>query len=199
MARRRKDLPRNHGSTVDETVFAELLACTAAWIGPQLRKQYGRLQGHDVEDIIAVARLHAWQNREQFHAAKGEFQVWFARIARNAALDHFRAQTCHGELLVEPGRMTEIPDPHRKLRDQDVGPCTDWPNWQQVVRAIDLLPSAHRLVLLLDAASPAGKADDGWLAEELGISRSSVRVYRMRARAKARELIEQGKRLQGPC
>jgi len=47
----------------------------------------------DAEDLTSVTFEKAWRGRDRFRRDKGSFSTWLFTIARNAAIDHYRART----------------------------------------------------------------------------------------------------------
>jgi RNA polymerase sigma-70 factor (ECF subfamily) len=47
----------------------------------------------DAEDLTSITFEKAWRGRDRFRRDKGSFTTWLFTIARNAAIDHFRAHT----------------------------------------------------------------------------------------------------------
>jgi RNA polymerase sigma-70 factor (ECF subfamily) len=56
--------------------------------------------GADAEDVVQDALVSAWRSLPSFEGAS--FKAWLFRIARNRAIDHFRAQKRRAELPLEP-------------------------------------------------------------------------------------------------
>jgi RNA polymerase sigma-70 factor (ECF subfamily) len=47
----------------------------------------------DAEDLTSITFEKAWRGRDRFRRDKGAFTTWLFTIARNSAIDHFRART----------------------------------------------------------------------------------------------------------
>lgn len=56
--------------------------------------------GADAEDVVQEALLSAWRSIGSFEGTS--FKAWLFRIARNRAIDLFRARKRRGELPLEP-------------------------------------------------------------------------------------------------
>jgi RNA polymerase sigma-70 factor (ECF subfamily) len=46
----------------------------------------------DAEDLTSVTFEKAWRGRDRYRRDKGAFSTWLFTIARNAAVDHYRAR-----------------------------------------------------------------------------------------------------------
>ena len=46
----------------------------------------------DAEDLTSITFEKAWRGRDRYRRDKGAFSTWLFTIARNAAVDHFRAR-----------------------------------------------------------------------------------------------------------
>lgn len=47
----------------------------------------------DAEDLTSITFEKAWRGRDRYRRDKGAFSTWLFTIARNAAVDHYRART----------------------------------------------------------------------------------------------------------
>ena len=47
----------------------------------------------DAEDLTSTTFEKAWRGRDRYRRDKGAFSTWLFTIARNAAVDHYRART----------------------------------------------------------------------------------------------------------
>ena len=46
----------------------------------------------DAEDLTSITFEKAWRGRDRYRRDKGAFSTWLFTIARNAAVDHYRAR-----------------------------------------------------------------------------------------------------------
>jgi len=46
----------------------------------------------DAEDLTSITFEKAWRGRDRYRRDKGAFSTWLFTIARNAAIDHYRAR-----------------------------------------------------------------------------------------------------------
>jgi RNA polymerase sigma-70 factor, ECF subfamily len=47
----------------------------------------------DAEDLTSITFEKAWRGRDRYRRDKGAFSTWLFAIARNAAVDHYRARS----------------------------------------------------------------------------------------------------------
>jgi RNA polymerase sigma-70 factor (ECF subfamily) len=70
-----------------DVVFAEQLPRVLNFF----RYRCGNLA--DAEDLTSITFEKAWRGRDRYRRDKGAFSTWLFTIARNAAVDHYRART----------------------------------------------------------------------------------------------------------
>lgn len=180
----------------DEQVLEDILR----QIGPQVRgvllkKYLGVLSDADLEDALSLGLFRLWNSRSRFDATKSSLRVWFFRIVENAARDILRVGWHKARALEVNGHAGILdgcvqPQPIEP-QDEDAKPPTAL---QMALREVlDSLSDAQRTIVMADAASRDGTANNQWLSAELGLAPSSVRVYRRRALEKIRnELRNRG-------
>jgi RNA polymerase sigma-70 factor (ECF subfamily) len=169
-------------ATGDDRVLEDILRAYGGPICAALARKYtGILQQADIEDVLSIGLFRVWSNRESFDPAKGTLQAWFYRIVDNAARDVLR----HGwqkarqmEVAFEPAALAGLAEPSHNGR-----PNHDSPSAQdmEIREIIATLPQTQQAIILADAYCRDGTASSRILAEELGMSAATVRVYRKRA------------------
>jgi RNA polymerase sigma factor (sigma-70 family) len=72
--------------------------------GPLLRYVIGGIlqDPQDAEDCLSEVSLSLWQKLESFDPAKGSLSAWLTAVARNTALNHWKARARHQSHLAEP-------------------------------------------------------------------------------------------------
>lgn len=72
--------------------------------GPLLRYVIGGIlrDPHDAEDCYSEVSLALWQKLDGFDAEKGTFSGWLTAVARNTALNHWKARQRRDSHLAEP-------------------------------------------------------------------------------------------------
>jgi RNA polymerase sigma factor (sigma-70 family) len=173
----------------DEQVLEDILR----QIGPQVRavllKKYSGVLGEaDFDDALSLGLYRVWNSRNRFDETRSSLRVWFFRIVENAARDILRVGWHKAKALEVNGHAgildrTVQPEP-TEPPDADNRPPTVL---QMALRDIlGSLSEAQRTIVMADAASRDGTANNAWLAKELGLAASSIRVYRRRALEKIR-------------
>lgn len=182
----------------DEQVLEDILK----QIGPQiravlLRKYRGTLSEADLEDALSLGLYRLWNSRDRFDQSKSSLKVWLFRIVENAARDILRVGWHKAKTLEVNGHAGILDRAVQPVKietsetTEDARPPTAL---QMALREVlASLSEAQRTIVMADAASRDGTANNQWLSEELGLAASSVRVYRRRALEKIRkELRKRG-------
>lgn len=184
----------------DEAVLEAILRIHGPPILTLLKQRFvGRLTGNDLEDVLASALFRLWQHRSRFDPALASLRVWFFRISENLARDVLK----HGwhkarqlESNLEPAVLAMLLDRRPTTNDVDsarnghVAPKLRIPI-EELREVLALLPDSQRRIVLADADSPDGLVASQFLANELGITPATVRVYRRRALERLKREIEQ--------
>jgi RNA polymerase sigma-70 factor (ECF subfamily) len=130
---------------------------------------------HDAEDITSEVFARLGRALTRYRAGATPFAAWLLRVARNAALDHLRAQHSVPRAEVHVSSEAELPARER-LAD--------------LRAALAALPSDQRQVVLLRLV--AGLTP-GEVADQLGRSVDAVHALQHRARRRLRrELTQEG-------
>lgn len=87
-----------------ETIFLATLASGA--LEQVIRTQHGRWAFFlPLDEFLQEAATHAWTQREKFEgASEAAFLAWFARLARNRAIDLYRKHERRQNLVQEVAR-----------------------------------------------------------------------------------------------
>jgi RNA polymerase sigma-70 factor (ECF subfamily) len=131
---------------------------------------------HDAEDITSEVFSKLPRALTRYRAGATPFAAWLLRVARNAALDHLRAQRSVPRAEVHLATAAAEPRAAERLAD--------------LRAALAALPADQRHVMLLRLV--AGMSP-GEVALELGRSVDAVHALQHRARRRLqRELTQQG-------
>jgi len=173
----------------DEQVLEDILRQIGNQVRAVLLKKYSGVLGEaDLDDALSLGLYRVWNSRSRFDETKSSLRVWFFRIVENAARDILRVGWHKAKALEVNGHSgildrTVQPEPTEPI-DEDNRPPTAL---QMALRDIlASLSEAQRTIVMADAASRDGTANNAWLAKELELAPSSVRVYRRRALEKIR-------------
>lgn len=147
----------------DESAFALLYRDTQ----PRLRRYAWALVGQDADDVTAEAWLQIAQDLRSFRGDADGFRAWAARIVRNRAIDHVRAQR---------RRPVELTDRDEALDSADSNASDEALDRVSTYRAVSLiaqLPRDQAEAVLLRVVVGLDSARAG---EVLGKSAVAVRV-----------------------
>ncbi len=182
--------------SAEEQTLSEILQLYGPSVSAILRSRYrGVLNSSDVDDVLSIALFRLWQARENYDDQKSSLRVWFLRIAENAARDVLKVgwyKARQKEVSTASPRLAEYSDPRKNGRTQEK-PEPSEPSLLEHPKHSDLreiladLPEVGRRIILADALARDRVACSEFLAEDLGISASSVPVYRKRAMEKIRK------------
>ncbi len=130
------------------------------------------------EDLTSLTFTKALERLASFDAGKGTFSAWVYRIARNALIDHFRAQ--------KPG--TDIEDVWDLLRDgTDVARDAETAErLRQVEAHLAALPSAQRELVIMRVWDGLSYAE---IAEATGKSEAACKMAFSRTIAALRKAL----------
>ena len=125
---------------------------------------------HDAEDVTSEVFARLPRALTRYRVSSTPFAAWLLRVARNAALDHLRAQRSVPLAEVHASGETAETQARERLAD--------------LRSALEALPEDQRQVILLRLV--AGMAP-GEIAERLGRSVDAVHALQHRARRRLRE------------
>jgi len=178
----------------DEQVLDDILRCLGPPVSIVLGRRYTEvLSESDIEDAISIGLYRLWKSRLTYDPGRASLKLWFFRIVENAIRDVLRLGwhrarslevSCDAAALVQADRA--VGSDHSLTTHKP-------PTAQQLElrEIVESLPATQRSIILADAASPEGTANSQWLASELSVTASSVRVYRKRAMDRIRNEMRQ--------
>ena len=161
------------------------------------RKYYGVLSYDDIEDVLATGLYRLWASRDRFDPDVGSLKAWFFRIVDNCARDVLKygwqkarqLEVSSDQLLKTAASPSDPTDDGERTRRSDIDESTVY----ALREILDSLPDAQRKIVLADSLAKDETASSEFLADELGLSASTVRVYRKRALERIRrEMKERG-------
>jgi len=140
--------------------------------------------GADAEDVVQDALVSAWRSIPSFEGTS--FKAWLFRIARNRAIDLFRARKRRGELPLEPpdddggdGSWAETVAGGPELSDIAAGHEA----LEAVQRALGMVPIQQRDALLLRDVEGFSYEEIATItASEIGTVKSRIHRARMTVR-----------------
>jgi RNA polymerase sigma-70 factor (ECF subfamily) len=128
---------------------------------------------HDAEDITSEVFARLPRALSHYRASATPFVAWLLRVARNAALDHLRAQRSV-PLAEVPASGREELHAHERLDD--------------LRSALEALPFDQRQVMVLRLVAGLTPAE---VAQRIGRSVDAVHALQHRARRRLREELTQ--------
>jgi len=181
----------------DEHALEDLLHTYGPKIIIVLKQRYsGVLCEADLEDVISVGLFRLWTTRERFDASRGSLQVWFFRIVENAARDVLRLGWQKARQMEQPSDFLIQPDITPPINGHAKNLTHPTQLTMDLRDIIEQLPDVQRQIVQADSMSKDDVASSDWLAQELSMKPSTVRVYRKRAMNRIRkELKERGHEL----
>lgn len=182
----------------DEHALEDLLRTSGPKIMGLMKQRYlGILCESDLEDVISIGLYRLWTTRERFDASRGSLQVWFFRIVENTARDVLRLGWQKARQMEQPSNFAIQPNitPPINGHTKNITTGTSAPTQltMDLRDIIEQLPDVQRHIVQADSMSKDDVASSDWLAEELSMKPSTIRVYRKRAMDRIRkELKERG-------
>ena len=187
----------------DESALEDVLRLYGPSIAAALRLKYEVFNYEDVEDVLSIAVERLWAARHRYDDRRSKLRTYFWKIADNAACDVFKFGWHRAKVMeVDYGDQNDLD----ALPDQSDPPngtsaCSESKDNRRSSKTekrlkdlrgiVDELPEKQRHIIRADAYAKDDVADAGKLADELGIARTSVRVYRQRAMETLRQKIRQ--------
>jgi len=178
----------------DEQVLEDILRTYGPSVIAVLGFRYrGVLCESDLEDVLSIGLFRLWKGRQRFDRNKSSLKVWFFRIVESAIRDVLRLGWQKARSL-EVGSEFELSRAVDHRGNGHAGPALRRPPTEiqlQLREIVAELPELQRKIIIADAAARDDTASSRLLANELGISDSTVRVYRKRAMDWIRTVLRQ--------
>jgi RNA polymerase sigma-70 factor, ECF subfamily len=131
---------------------------------------------YEAEDVAQEAYLRVHRSLRTFRG-DSSFQTWLYRIVANTAMTHLRKRGRFGDLADEPETV---------LRLADSGPSVGEVDMDHVRFALNTLPDAQRVILLMKDAYGFSCRE---IADEMGVSEGAVKVRLHRARRRLKDSL----------
>lgn len=178
----------------DEAVLDEVLDSCGPAIRAHLGRKYaGLLRPGEIDDVVLAAVERTWRKRRELDLGGDKLSRWLFHVCEGLAVDLLRSQWVKQrtrEREVSPEHLAGLPR-RRRTPAEESGTVSPIPEVIELVReALGSLSEAQRRILTADANSPQAVAAAEDLADEFGISPSTVRTYRRRAYKRLRRELE---------
>lgn len=148
-------------------------------IGPIYRYVYFKVNKEDVEDLVELVFLRAWENIHQYKKRKTSFSAWVFKIAHNLVVDHYRLKKEVMELSVN------IPTHDRT--HSPIARAEDSLTQDNLKKALSYLKENYRQIVVLKFLDELSNEE---IAKIMGKSEGSLRVLQMRALRALREILK---------
>lgn len=172
----------------DDTVLADVLKHFGGSIRGLLVAKYDDFNEQDAEDAMSIAINKLWENRHQYDESKGALRTYLFKIADNTVKDVFKSGWAKARTtpldLVDESHFACVEEPvpeNEKRRSRKDREKKERQELNDLRSVIDDLPERQRRIVMSDVYAKDRVTDSAWLADELGIAKASVRVYRLRA------------------
>jgi RNA polymerase sigma factor (sigma-70 family) len=180
-------LSSNDESAV-EVVLKQL--CPPIWSG-LIRKFRGCLQRDEVEDIIFWSLMKLWMKRATLDPEKGSLSGLLTKIAIRRSIDVVRKKLNHAggfEVLLGAQSERVVDSKSISERHEDDGRTSSV--YKDLLSCISKLDEKLKYIIFNYMESGEEDGSSQQVADALGLSASTVRVYWMRVRKKLREDME---------
>lgn len=132
------------------------------------------------EDLTSLTFEKAWVARNRYRRDLASFATWLMTIARNVAIDHYRARRVHAPLgVAEHVASGDSPERDALLRS----------DLDQLSRLLEALPEREREIIALKYGSELNNRE---IAKQLRLSESNVGTILHRTVQTLRAGFEQG-------
>lgn len=131
---------------------------------------------HEAEDVAQEAYLRVYRSLRSFRG-DSRFETWLHRVVANVAINHMRTRSRIGELMDEPDTIVRV---------ADVPSTEEEPQSDELAIALEQLPSAQRVAVVLKDVYGFSAAE---IAQKLGTSEGAVKLRLHRGRRNLRNLI----------
>lgn len=180
----------------DESAISDILEEYAPATGNWLNKVYGDvLATEDIEDVLCVAIMKLWDNRQKYNDKKSKIKTWLHSIAQNVARDLLKKNWHKAkqlEISTEQEYLEQSLCVERHLNElnSNTSGNDNSENIKAAQDALNELKDEYSKILIADAKAN-GTADSAELGKQLGgLPSGTVRVYRLRAKEAFRKAME---------
>jgi len=140
---------------------------------------YFKVKAEDIEDLVELCFLKAWDKRKSYNPKKSSLNSWLYTIARNSVIDYYRVSKVVDELDVNIRDDKKIANP-KVVTEENLT--------AGIIReAIYELPENYRDLVWLRFIDDLSYAE---LAGVLSKSESTIRVMQFRAMKKLKVILE---------
>lgn len=143
---------------------------------------YYRVKKEDVEDLVEIVFLRAWENLSKYSKGKFSFSAWLFRIAHNLVVDYYRSHEVPVSLDEEMEEVIQDYSADREPRMRTERKL----NSNLLKTALDSLSKPFHDIIILKFVN--GMENDE-ISKILGKSEASIRVMQFRALKELRKTL----------
>jgi len=140
---------------------------------------YFKVKADDIEDIVELCFLKAWDKRKSYNPKKSSLNSWLYTIARNSVIDYYRVAKQVEELNVNIKDEKKVSNPKKTTEDIL--------NANLVRKAIEELPENYKDLVVLRFIDDLSYAE---LSEALAKTEATIRVMQFRAMKKLKAILK---------
>lgn len=141
------------------------------------RYMYYRVKDEEVEDLVEVVFLKAWENIGKYKKGKHSFSSWLFRIAHNLVVDFYRSKEVRGETVPLDEALEETLQSYRR-EHKPVALAEMRFNNDILMKALGTLKKAHYDFIVLKFINQLSNEEISQIMEK---SESALRVLQFRA------------------
>lgn len=141
------------------------------------RYVYYRVKGEEVEDLVEVVFLKAWEHVGKYKKGKYSFSAWLFRIAHNLVVDYYRGKEAGGETVPLDEALEETLQSYKR-EHKPVKRAEEKLNNDILRLAMKTLKKTHYDFIVLKFINQLSNEE---ISEILGKTESALRVIQFRA------------------
>ncbi len=147
------------------------------------RYVYYRVKNEEVEDLVEVVFLKAWENIGKYKKGKYQFSAWLFRIAHNLVIDYYRTNEKVSSLDEQmEEKLIDYKREHQPLKKAE-----DRLNNDLLFEALNKLKKPYQDLIVLKFVNGFSNEE---VAKILGKRASALRVMQFRALKELKKMLE---------
>lgn len=150
------------------------------------RYVYYRVKNEEVEDLVEIVFLKAWENINKYKKGKYSFSAWIFRIAHNLVVDYYRGKEAKADTLPLDEALEETIQSYKR-EHKPIGRTEASLNNDILTRALGTLKKTHYDFIVLKFINQLSNEE---IAEILGKNESALRVMQFRALKELRTVLQ---------
>ncbi|MBT6069276.1 sigma-70 family RNA polymerase sigma factor [Candidatus Peregrinibacteria bacterium] len=147
------------------------------------RYVFYRVKNEEVEDLVEIVFLKAWENINKYKKGQFSFSSWLFRIAHNLVIDYYRT---HDKVSVLDEKLEETLESYKR-EHQPIKRAESSLNNDILFRALNNLKKPYQDLIVLKFVNGLS---NGEVAKILGKREASLRVMQFRALKELRNTLK---------